>query len=320
MKKHFVNDNVFAKQTPERDYWLGILMADGCITLPNIVRLTLKNSDSYHLLNFYSFVGSTTRELYANGSCSQAHVYSEIIAKQLNDFGIIPHKSHIDTSIHSSIALSPYFWLGVLDGDGCITRSRAGKGQPLVPEVSVCGCLSVMSQLSHFIEVSIARKAKPRIHSYKHSNLWVVSVRGQSAKLLLNKLYQFDIPSLQRKADLAQKALAWQPNPRGVAKRQKTETKPCDFCGNPVTRRITDFSKIGTFCTPSCWHEWRRQQLALGKGQRKPKTEKTETKPCNFCGNLVTRRVKISKLGTFCTPSCWHEWRRQQLALGVYRK
>jgi transposase-like protein len=55
-----LNEHAFDVLTPAAEYWLGVLMADGCVSVDrDRVVLSLKTSDRGHLELFKSFLGTT---------------------------------------------------------------------------------------------------------------------------------------------------------------------------------------------------------------------------------------------------------------------
>lgn len=255
MAKRFpVNDAAFSTITPESAYWLGLLMADGCVTLPRQVRLTLDQKDVYQLHRFYKFVGANQHKIHPNGTCNQCSFTSEQIVHDLIGYGIIPLKSTTDTAAHPSLAQHPSFWLGVMDGDGSIGHYRQYKNGSIVPCVRFSGNKSLMEQASTFIYDRIQRKAKPR-QNKQCDHLWEISLRCHSAQKLLTILYENEVPWLNRKKEIADKALTWVARPVGKLPQEHYE-KLCICCDAVVTRRVKKFSDLGVFCSRACWYEW----------------------------------------------------------------
>ena len=96
-RKYPLRENAFSELTPEATYWVGFLMADGCIGTNGSIRISLKTTDRGHLDKFMAFVG-TERPIYPSGStCVQLHLSSRQICSDLIELGVIPRKSYVPT-------------------------------------------------------------------------------------------------------------------------------------------------------------------------------------------------------------------------------
>ena len=94
------------------------------------------------------------------------------------------------------------------------------------------------------------------------------------------------------------------------------KSKPCKACGhyfyalNPPSRRNPTL-----FCSPVCYHDWRRRHLLDGTMRNRRMAPKT----CQYCQKTFFRRG-ITK-GTprhdneFCSRNCYHAYRKQRLAM-----
>lgn len=98
-KRHSLNHNAFDVLTPESLYWLGFLMADGCVSLNNkYIILTLQSRDINHLKKYKGFLGYGG-PIFKNKleSCgirfSSAHMKQKLIS-----YGVIPLKGTLINS------------------------------------------------------------------------------------------------------------------------------------------------------------------------------------------------------------------------------
>lgn len=113
----------------EKAYWLGFLMADGCVyagtdNYSYRLQINLKLSDKYHLERFQKSLGShykiQEKYLKNSGACT-LKINSTKLCKDLIRHGIIPRKSLNCKKPDLSDSLMPHFIRGYFDGDGCIT-------------------------------------------------------------------------------------------------------------------------------------------------------------------------------------------------------
>lgn len=112
-------------------YWLGFLMADGCVTEKTRsyrLKLALKSSDKKHIEKFMDALKSNTPILtkYAklNGKTyeyCQVTVNSTSMCKDLICLGVKPRKSMLEYIPDIPGDLIRHFIRGYFDGDGCAT-------------------------------------------------------------------------------------------------------------------------------------------------------------------------------------------------------
>lgn len=147
MTKHCADETYFTTiDTEHKAYWLGFLMADGCIinndikkTIKMYTCLSLSHVDKDHILKFKQHIKSDatvyeykTKEHYINGvkvwpsRICGIKVGSNKIAQDLINLGCVPRKSLIlkfPTEKQVPNYLINHFIRGYFDGDGTITRN-----------------------------------------------------------------------------------------------------------------------------------------------------------------------------------------------------
>ena len=203
-----VNHSAFDLITEESAYWVGFLMADGCITeaagghRPQ-VRLQLQWSDQQHVQLFKEFIQSTSpikkyqRKLHRTGRtfayCSFSFT-SQRIAERLAQFGVVPRKTKTAKAI--ILEGNQHFWRGVIDGDGCLTWS-AGK-----PVISLAGSQSLVIQFAEFIRASHGFKLTPKNYR-SHGQGWAIEATCQKACVIVRHLYESCHIALNRKLERA---------------------------------------------------------------------------------------------------------------------
>jgi hypothetical protein len=199
----------FAGRTPHAAYWLGFLMADGCVTHKELI-VVLHRRDEGHLRSLLAALGCTDRPLApANGGDGfRLAIGSVRLARQLADHGIVAGRAGSLVGVARWMADSRDFWRGIVDGDGSI------KFHPTldIPCLDVVGAPGVMDQFAAFLEAAIGdgRPVVPRPHS-QSSSVRMVSVAGRRALAALDALYRDAVEALPRKHDRAARAMTWQP-------------------------------------------------------------------------------------------------------------
>ncbi len=129
-RRKFVDEHVFdVVDTPEKAYWLGFLLADGCVTAhygTPVLSLGLGNRDAEHVERFRAFVRSEKKLDRAVG-CKLAF-RSPHTAARLKGLGMEPRKSCRERAAAELID-NRDFWRGVVDGDGWLKYRRNGWGE-----------------------------------------------------------------------------------------------------------------------------------------------------------------------------------------------
>jgi len=112
----------------EKAYWLGFILADGCISYDKkrdthyTVTLDLQVRDIEHLEKFKRCLNLHV-PIRSNGiaNCRQLYVNSKKLAESLVRLGITHRKSFIVKPPRVRDDLQRHFWRGVFDGDGTIS-------------------------------------------------------------------------------------------------------------------------------------------------------------------------------------------------------
>lgn len=127
-KKHNFNEDYFENiDNEEKAYWLGFLMADGCVYkgTGNSYRLqiNLKYDDVGHLRKFQSTIGSDysiQRKEINNSVAALLKINSTKMCNDLIKHGVIERKSKICILPEIDKCFYRHFIRGYFDGDGCI--------------------------------------------------------------------------------------------------------------------------------------------------------------------------------------------------------
>lgn len=212
---------VFDRPSPDRDYWVGFMMADGCVwpTAKSVVtQLILAPKDREHVYRFREFLGSTCtikerppslntpvrgKPVQSTGSVRLA-IASRRLASSLAQFGVVPRKTYGTKVI--GLEGSRDFWRGVVDGDGCLGIYKLDCRD--MPKVTLIGSKDLMTQFSEFVAGQIPG-LKPSVRSKDDCGiLWQVAVNGRYARSLADILYSDCSVALPRKLAKAREIMA----------------------------------------------------------------------------------------------------------------
>jgi hypothetical protein len=150
-KKGFDEAAFAVVDTPEKAYWLGILITDGYVVEPGRVGsplVGLQMTDREAAEGFRGFLGlqNPVLRIEPRGERHQtmyrAVCHSRRMAHDLARFGVVPRKSHVTFLPLLSEELMPHLIRGIFDGDG--TASRRSDGQLLV---GFCGSERLVAEV-----------------------------------------------------------------------------------------------------------------------------------------------------------------------------
>ena len=194
-------DNI---DTPEKAYWLGFIVADGCIktgSRTKIVSIDIGERDEEHLHKFAIALGSTPNEMlnysiHPDTSNTLVHIQlcGDYFYQALYSLGLRERKSGKEVYIETDFDRD--FIRGIFDGDGYI-RQVGGIG--LVGSRDLL--LAVQQKLLYYLGI------KP-LGLYEHGKIFKICYYAKQDYLsILEWLYTDASVSLQRKHELANKLL-----------------------------------------------------------------------------------------------------------------
>lgn len=200
--KHHLNLSAFAEPlSAEARYWVGFLLADGCIGNSKgfaVIRLALKFEDAEHVRKFARFVGvseESVREFDGGTNFGRSHrVQVQFTGKelitQLAKYGVVPRKTKT-ASVPPSLAHDPDFWRGLVDGDGSVGKCRGYN------TIYLCGTLAIVEGFRDICHIIVGfRPALRSVGSIFQANLGCAK-----ATKLLHWLYYPGAVALERKAN-----------------------------------------------------------------------------------------------------------------------
>lgn len=192
----YYNEHSFDVITEESAYWLGFLMADGCVSVrvrQQMPTLSLEIKDLDHLEKFKKFMDSKHKIGHRRNVYS-LHFRARGIKDRLATFGIVPNKSLNAKVI--GLQNNRHFWRGIIDGDGCIGTYKAGLTLVMNGSKDLC------DQFYNFVMI-ICPNIKATVRKMTDGNLYVLQTAGKIAKELIRFLYADSSIYLDRKFELA---------------------------------------------------------------------------------------------------------------------
>lgn len=213
-RKFSLDESVFDTLTPESAYWLGFLMADGCVFCQEnripMVSICLGGKDREHLVKFLQFIKSPGRAItqHRDGSFT-VQVKSKRLVECLASYGITPRKSFTAKAI-GDIAHNPDFWRGVIDGDGCVgdyickSTKQYGRKNYVSRNImlQLCGSKDICEQFLSFAHPHVPG-CRASVRFTESDNMYVTALGGKYAKRIISELYGGSTIYLDRKYEKA---------------------------------------------------------------------------------------------------------------------
>lgn len=201
-----MDERAFAQLTNDSAYWLGFLMADGCV-YDGRLSLTLQKGDQGHLVKLRTFLKGPSLPIRSFGdNAVSLQVNSRQLCADLALWGVLPRKS-LTAQASGFVEAHPAFWLGMIDGDGTVgIRKRDGS-----PKVILCaGGSHILTQFVDYIERWSADSFRPTIGVRRQpTRLYRVTLGGVRARDFLRHLHESRPVALDRKRLKAEQALAY---------------------------------------------------------------------------------------------------------------
>lgn len=154
-RKSYLNEKYFNEiVSKEQAYWLGFLAADGYI-VKNEICIQLQLKDKEHLQKFSDAIKGnlTIREIQGINNFNYKYHHCRVsfrstyMVNQLKDKGIFPKKSlSLTYPQWLKKELQPYWILGYMDGDGCISQNKEKV------RISFTGTLDVLENIKKYLK------------------------------------------------------------------------------------------------------------------------------------------------------------------------
>lgn len=247
-------------------YYLGLFLADGCLTKNRNRRFILSSIDYEVIEGFANALISNNKirtrpeeiknykgkEIYAKEQYSLEES-SDRIVEDLNSLGI-SQKRRVILLDESKLSLSDYL-RGFLDGDGYISVSVVSQSNSRNLKL-VMGFVGRYNEIIFPLFCFLNNEMNIRTHhpkrDFRNKDVWEVKLGGENAILLLNWLYQDASIFILRKRNIYDKYL--------VAKKQEHSRSLLKNALNKVgSNIISDTLGVDT----DTIHEWNRGSLHI---------------------------------------------------------
>lgn len=202
--KYTVNHNFFnIIDTAWKAYWLGFVLADGCVSDDNRITVCIHSKDINHLRKFLTNIDSD-HLIYIHKNRKEVTVQfaSPTMAADLKNHGIVPRKSLIVKPCYNiPLHLVSHFWRGIIDGDGCLNVAKS-SGRAFI---TLCGTYDICNGFkiwcSQFVEF------KATVRPTKNPQTFTFTINGKNAAHVIKELYNDSPIYLDRKFESAKKVI-----------------------------------------------------------------------------------------------------------------
>ena len=245
------NENYFENiDTEKKAYFLGFLMADGCIverkSSQTCIALQIKASDDYLLhelkkeLSTKNTIGVNSRRMH-----SQLKIHSNKMANDLSKYGVIPRKTGKEIFPEDKIPceLANHFIRGFFDGDGWCTYTKS-HGKPLSRIcIGFTGNYKMMCHIRDYFIKHLDGITNLKIHEF--SNLQkgyigfssVIFSKFSNVKNIRDFMYKDATIYLARKKDVLDEAITSIPSRRRIG-RPRNAQRLSDMISKNISKSL----------------------------------------------------------------------------------
>ena len=199
------NEEYFTKTNKHNSYWAGFIGADGYVNEDkNVLQIHLSAKDKDHLEKLknelnedYKIKVSKNNGTWASDEsylCRFSFASKQTIEALKENWGLHQKKTHTLTFPKDISAEEKRSYLcGYIDGDGCISVKKNSRGKL---QLSINGNEEFLEGM-----ISFLREAGIEIKNnlYPSRGIFVFSVLGKTALLVLDLLYDKELPLMERK-------------------------------------------------------------------------------------------------------------------------
>lgn len=211
-KKYLINDAIFENcDTPEKAYWLGFIMADGCVHKTSdksyTLEIKLNHKDKEHLYKFREFLNSDvpikerweTSPLVGMRKSALIVIHRKKIVESVEKYGIIQRKTGKEQIKNIPEKYYPDFIRGYFDGDGCLcgTRKKERAGIDLYFTIT-CASKLLLTQIQNIL-IKNRGLSKTKIYSSKKYCYNLIYGGNLQVPRIFNYLLQNSNVKLERK-------------------------------------------------------------------------------------------------------------------------
>lgn len=213
--RKLLSDDIYfsGELTEEKAYWIGFLMADGCI-YKNVIEVGLEFDDFEHIIKFRRCLKIESRPQFFvslddttgkyRRTCKISFTNKKMI-EDLNSYGVVSRKSTKEIALNG-IEKNRHFWRGVIDGDGSITFGLLKSGTRPFPKIKLSGSKFLCKQFLDFIKNNIVGTSNT-VKKVSGKNCFVISFQYKKAYNIIKYLYCDSSVFLSRKMETARKVM-----------------------------------------------------------------------------------------------------------------
>lgn len=172
MSRYSFNESFFEViDTKEKAYWLGIILADGCVTHSfsrakdkygekryDRLTITIARRDEPHLIKFKEAIGyngiierGTTNSFGGIHEYSRLRITSEKLCNDLIDKNIMPNKSTNEIPYKLPRELKRAYIRGYFDGDGYVAVYNNSSKETIECEFGFLGSNEILEYIKEFL-------------------------------------------------------------------------------------------------------------------------------------------------------------------------
>jgi hypothetical protein len=158
IRTYRLDESAFDVITEEAAYWIGFLMADGCVSDHHAILANATEKDAGHLQAFLDFLKSDkpvkklAPQNHPDGWNTAQQYGVAVNSKRLCDalarYGVVPRKSKTARAADCLVD-SRDFWRGVTDGDGYLFMMKPGTRRQMLA-VGIVGSRDINDQFCAF--------------------------------------------------------------------------------------------------------------------------------------------------------------------------
>lgn len=204
-RKYKTNHNYFSQIDNEhKAYWLGFIVADGCIldrkNRTKCLAIGLSYTDFWHLHKFLADLESNypIRVYKDNGlKYCDVRMTSDKLTNDLAKYGVVPRKSLISYYPAIPSEMDRHFIRGLFDGDGCLSVSKNGKQKSF----SIIGTTELVQSVKNIIlnNLDITNTKLSKVKEVRSGDMSRYKKAGPEINKILDWLYDGATIYLDRK-------------------------------------------------------------------------------------------------------------------------
>lgn len=191
------NENFFQDiENENQAYWLGFIMADGCVTERSAnskcLEIHLQYADENHLQKWHKEVNAKQKIHRSRRASVKSILFSKKMCNDLGNLGCTPRKTLTLQFPDIKDNLFPHFIRGYFDGDGCLYYNRKSDKY----RISFSGTPHFLQKIQQILGTKVKMKSFSKIH--------IIDIGGRhQVKRILHYMYDNATIYLDRKMEKA---------------------------------------------------------------------------------------------------------------------